>query len=106
MKTKIRSAFCLSLPTLVIASILAACASLAFAQTPAKKGATLAIIGGKLLTVSHGTIENGVLLIVDGKIAAVGESGKVSVPSDATVVDAHGLTVYPGLIDPDTTLGL
>jgi imidazolonepropionase-like amidohydrolase len=28
------------------------------------------------------------------------------VPKDATVIDAHGLTVYPGLIDPDTTLGL
>jgi hypothetical protein len=67
---------------------------------------TLAITGGKLLTVSHGTIENGVLLIVDGKITAVGAAGKVTVPKDATVVDAHGLTVYPGLIDPDTTLGL
>jgi len=75
-------------------------------QSPAKKGATLAITGGKLLTVSHGTIENGVLLIVDGKITAVGAAGSVAVPKDATIVDAHGLTVYPGLIDPDTTLGL
>jgi imidazolonepropionase-like amidohydrolase len=66
----------------------------------------LAITGGKLLTVSHGTIENGVLVIVDGKISAVGEAGKVAVPQGATIVDAHGLTVYPGLIDPDTTLGL
>jgi len=47
-----------------------------------------------------------VLLIVEGKIAAVGAAGKVAVPKDATVIDAHGLTVYPGLIDPDTTLGL
>jgi imidazolonepropionase-like amidohydrolase len=80
----------------------------AAANAPAamKKGATLAITGGKLLTVSHGTIENGVLLIVDGKITAVGAADKVTVPKDATVVDAHGLTVYPGLIDPDTTLGL
>jgi imidazolonepropionase-like amidohydrolase len=81
---------------------------LAAANAPAatKKGATVAITGGKLLTVSHGTIENGVLLIADGKIVAVGAADKVSVPKDATVVDAHGLTVYPGLIDPDTTLGL
>jgi imidazolonepropionase-like amidohydrolase len=71
-----------------------------------KDSGPIAITGGKLLTVSHGTIENGVLVIVDGKIAAVGEAGKVTIPAGATVVDAHGLTVYPGLIDPDTTLGL
>jgi imidazolonepropionase-like amidohydrolase len=76
------------------------------AQPAAANSAPIAIVGGKLLTVSHGTIENGVLIIADGKIAAVGEAGKVTVPTDATVVDAHGLTVYPGLIDPDSTLGL
>jgi imidazolonepropionase-like amidohydrolase len=79
-------------------------------QAPGNKTSTppstLAITGGKLLTVTHGTIENGVLVITDGKIAAVGEAGKVTVPKGATVVDAHGMTVYPGLIDPDTTLGL
>jgi imidazolonepropionase-like amidohydrolase len=74
-----------------------------YAQT---KPGPIAITGGKLLTVSHGTIENGVLIIVDGKISAVGEAGKVTVPAGATVVDAKGMTVYPGLIDPDTTLGL
>ncbi|MGD0891883.1 MAG: amidohydrolase family protein [Terracidiphilus sp.] len=66
----------------------------------------IAITGGKLLTVSHGTIENGVLVIADGKIAAVGEVGKVNVPAGAEIVDAHGLTVYPGLIDPESNFGL
>jgi imidazolonepropionase-like amidohydrolase len=70
------------------------------------KSETLAIVGGKLLTVSHGTIENGVLLVANGKITGVGAADKVAVPAGATIVDAHGLTVYPGLIDPDTTLGL
>ena len=91
-------------------SLLASAAALltipATAQAPVAKSGPIAITGGKLLTVSHGVIENGVLVIADGKIAAVGEAGKVSVPAGATVVDAHGLTVYPGLIDPDTTLGL
>ena len=67
---------------------------------------TLAITGGKLLTISHGTIENGVLVIAGGKIVAVGEAGKVEVPAGAEIVDAHGLTVYPGLIDPETNFGL
>jgi len=66
----------------------------------------IAITGGKLLTVSHGTIENGVLVMADGKIAAVGESGKVKIPSGAKVVDAKGMTVYPGLIDPESNFGL
>jgi imidazolonepropionase-like amidohydrolase len=66
----------------------------------------IAISGGRLLTVSHGTIENGVLLIADGKIAAVGEAGKVSIPAGAEIVDAHGFTVYPGLIDPESNFGL
>jgi imidazolonepropionase-like amidohydrolase len=92
---------CMRLASLLLFPVL-----LASAQTLPKKGAVIAITGGKLLTVSHGIIENGVLLIVDGKISAVGEAGKVAVPSDATIVDAHGLTVYPGLIDPDSTLGL
>jgi imidazolonepropionase-like amidohydrolase len=74
------------------------------AQDAAKK--VIAITGGRLLTVSHGTIENGVLVMADGKIAAVGEAGKVTIPNGAQVVDAHGMTVYPGLIDPETNFGL
>lgn len=74
------------------------------AQAPPPK--VIAITGGKLLTVSHGTIDNGVLVMADGKIAAVGESGKVSVPPGAEIVDAKGMTVYPGLIDPESNFGL
>jgi imidazolonepropionase-like amidohydrolase len=66
----------------------------------------IAITGGKLLTVSHGTIENGVLVIEAGKIVAVGKASEVSIKKGTTIVDARGLTVYPGLFDPDTNLGL
>lgn len=62
--------------------------------------------GGKLLTITHGTIENGVLVMKGGKIAAVGAAGSVSVPGDAQVIDVTGMTVYPGLIDSETELGL
>jgi len=88
------------------ATALAWVALTAHSQTSVKQTGAIAITGGKLLTVSHGTIENGVLVLADGKIAAVGEAGKIAIPAGATVVDAHGLTIYPGLIDPDTTLGL
>jgi imidazolonepropionase-like amidohydrolase len=65
-----------------------------------------AIVGGKLLTITHGTIENGVLLMENGKIIAVGPAGSVKVPTGATIMDAKGMTVYPGLIDAETNLGL
>jgi imidazolonepropionase-like amidohydrolase len=62
--------------------------------------------GGKLLTVSHGTIQNGVLVMEGGKIAALGAAGSVTIPRDARVIDVNGMTVYPGLIDSETSLGL
>ncbi len=67
---------------------------------------TIAITGGKLLTITHGVIENGVVLIEGGKITAVGSAASVKVPKGATIVDAKGMTVYPGLIDAETRLGL
>jgi imidazolonepropionase-like amidohydrolase len=85
-----------------IALALFATATPIFSQQPQ----AIAITGGKLLTVSHGTIENGVLVMAEGKIAAVGETGKVNIPSNAKVVDAKGMTVYPGLIDPESNFGL
>src|SRR5215472_1112119 len=67
---------------------------------------TIVLRGGKLLTVTHGVIENGVLVMQNGKIAAVGPAASVSVPRDAKVIDVTGMTVYPGLIDSETHLGL
>ncbi|HZQ69396.1 MAG TPA: amidohydrolase family protein [Terriglobales bacterium] len=67
---------------------------------------TVVLKGGKLLTITHGTIENGVLVMTDGKITAVGTAASVKVPGGAHVVDVTGMTVYPGLIDSETQLGL
>lgn len=67
---------------------------------------TIAIVGGKLLTVTHGTIENGVVIMTDGKIVAVGPAASTKVPAGAEVFDARGMTVYPGLFDAETHLGL
>jgi imidazolonepropionase-like amidohydrolase len=62
--------------------------------------------GGKLLTVSHGDIDDGVLVMQGGKISALGAAASVKVPRDAKVIDVTGMTVYPGLIDSETSLGL
>lgn len=66
----------------------------------------IALKGGKLLTITHGVIENGVVLMQGGKIAAVGAAGSVTIPPAAQIIDATGMTIYPGLIDSETHLGL
>jgi hypothetical protein len=63
-----------------------------------------AITNAKIVTVSGATIDKGTIVIRDGLITGVGAS--VATPADAVVVDASGLTVYPGFIDTLTSLGL
>lgn len=62
------------------------------------------IRGGTLLTVTHGKIENGSIYIHDGKIAAIGKN--VQAPANATVIDATGKWVMPGIIDPHSHIAL
>src|SRR5829696_7691129 len=65
---------------------------------------TFAIRNARIVTVSGPDIENGTVVIRDGKIEAVGAN--VSVPSGAQTIDGRGLSVYPGMIDAGTTMGL
>jgi imidazolonepropionase-like amidohydrolase len=65
---------------------------------------TVAITGGKVYPVSGPPIENGTVLVRDGKIVAVGAN--VAVPNDATRIDATGKWVTPGLINALTGLGV
>ncbi|CAN5466669.1 amidohydrolase [soil metagenome] len=68
------------------------------------KAGTFAITNARIVTVSGATIENGTVVISNGKIAAVGAN--VSIPAGAERIDAKGLSVYPGMIDAGTNLGL
>jgi imidazolonepropionase-like amidohydrolase len=64
---------------------------------------TNAITGGKVYPVSGPPIENGTVLMRDGKIVAVGKD--IAIPSDAQKVDATGKWVTPGLVNAYTNLG-
>src|SRR5215471_10938863 len=64
----------------------------------------IVIRGGTILTVTHGKIENGSIYIHNGKIAAVGRT--VQAPSSATVIDATGKWVMPGIIDSHSHIAL
>ena len=75
------------------------------AASAASANETVALKGGKLLTITHGVIENGVVVMQNGRIAAVGGAG-TAIPAGAKVIDVTGMTVYPGLIDSETHLGL
>jgi imidazolonepropionase-like amidohydrolase len=74
---------------------------LAAAATPvmtrAQNPSTIFIQNATVLTVTHGNIERGSILIREGKIAAVGADLKA--PEGATVIDATGQFVMPGIID-------
>ena len=91
---------------LIVVLVLAAAALAQSAKKPKEAPETIVLRGGKLLTITHGVIENGVLVMQGGKITAVGPTGSTSVPGEARVIDVTGMTVYPGLIDSETHLGL
>lgn len=60
----------------------------------------VAFVGGKVLTMNgEEIIDNGVVVVEGNKIIAVGERGKVRVPSNARVIDTTGKTIMPGLVD-------
>ncbi len=83
-------------PTVLFA-LFALFASSASAQT-------IAITGGTVYTASGPRIENGTVIIRDGKLAAVGRD--VAIPADAVRVDAAGKWVTPGLIQSEANAGL
>ena len=74
--------------------------------SPVAQEAATALVGGTVHTVSGGTIPDGVVLIRDGTIEAVGTRSEVQIPADAARVEVAGRHIYPGMVDPFTTLGL
>lgn len=70
-------------------------------NTPAP---TYVIRNARIVTVTGADIENGTIVISGGRITAVGANA--SAPAGAQEIDARGLTVYPGMIDVGTSLGL
>src|SRR5687768_264787 len=63
-----------------------------------------AITNARIVPGSGATIARGTIVLRNGLITAVGAN--VPIPADARIVDASGLTVYPGFIDASSSLGL
>jgi len=94
----------LSRPILISAVLVAGFAT-SF-HTPAyAQSRALAIKAGRILTVTNGTIINGVIIVRNGKIVALGKLGEVVIPADAEVIDASSEWVMPGQIDLHAHIG-
>ncbi len=65
----------------------------------------LAIRAGRILTVTKGSIDNGIILVQNGKIIALGSERDVVIPADADVLDARDQWAMPGQIDLHAHVG-
>lgn len=70
----------------------------------AQEGGTFAVRGAMIYTVADGVIEDGTIVLRDGRIIAVGRD--VEIPADAEIIDGEGKHVFPGMIDSFSSLGL
>ncbi len=84
-------------------SLLLAAASLLFADLSMAE--TTAFTGATLYPISGDVIEDGTLVVRDGKIRAVGASAGISIPAGATVVDVSGKVIIPGIVDTHSHVG-
>ncbi len=66
----------------------------------------LAVCGGEVHTVSHGTLPAGTVLVEGDRIAAVGHAHAVPIPPGAEVIDARGCVITPGFVDAHTHAGI
>lgn len=100
-----------SLPLVALLISLFACSahaqqpsSMTVQQTMGGPPGVYVIRNAHIVTVSGPEIENGTIVLRDGKIESVGANANA--PSGAQEIDARGLTVYPGMIDAGTSMGL
>jgi imidazolonepropionase-like amidohydrolase len=90
-------------PIRFCACVLAAGAAFAVAAR-ADAPHIYAITGARIVTAAGAPIASGTVVIRNGLIEAVGEG--IQAPSDAMVIEGKGMTVYPGLIDMGTSIGV
>ncbi len=68
-------------------------------------GKVVAYKGARIHTAAGGPIDNGILVVQEGKILAVG-GPDTQIPADAVTVDLTGKTIIPGLVDTHSHIGI
>ncbi|MDP2577567.1 MAG: amidohydrolase family protein [Candidatus Palauibacterales bacterium] len=67
---------------------------------------TIVLLGGTVHPVSAPVIEDGAIIMSDGRITYVGSRAGVDIPIDSEVLNVAGKHVYPGMIDPVSQVGM
>ena len=67
-------------------------------------GEITAIKADRIDTVTSGVIENGIIVIADGRIKAIGND--IEIPEAAQIIDMRDKTIFPGLVNPSSRIGL
>jgi imidazolonepropionase-like amidohydrolase len=88
----------------VVLVLMMACGLSDLASAQSQPATTYAITHARIFTLSGTAIDDGTLILRDGKIAGVGVG--LDIPAGAQVIDAKGLQVYPGIFDAVTQMGL
>jgi len=70
----------------------------------AAAGDMTVIKADRVETITSGMIENGIIVIEDGRIKAIGND--VEIPETADIIDVSDKTVFPGLVNPSSRIGL
>ncbi|MCK5944414.1 MAG: amidohydrolase family protein [Planctomycetes bacterium] len=83
---------------------LSAAALLGVGAVTAQSARPVAFTNARIHTVSGKVVENGTLVVRNGKIEAVGAD--VTIPAGARIVDASGKTIMPGLVSAWSRAGL
>ncbi|MEO9485599.1 MAG: amidohydrolase family protein [Ekhidna sp.] len=88
----------------ILTGCLIALTVFAFGQISSAETGTFALTNATIETITNGTIQNGTLIVSAGKISDIGTN--ITIPQDAKTIDCSGLTIYPGMIDGGTQIGL
>lgn len=82
-----------------LAMLLSFCSAVPAQEKP------LAFVGAKIILIDGANIEEGVLVVHQGRITAVGAAGATTIPDDAQRIDATGKVIMPGLVDTHSHIG-
>lgn len=61
--------------------------------------------GAEIIPIAGESISNGVLIVENGEITEIGESGSISIPENGVRVDLSGKVIMPGLVDSHSHIG-
>ena len=86
-------------------SFISLFAAMVFVSAAAAQEKPVAFVNARVIPIVGQPIENGIVLIQNGKISAVGDARAVRLSSDVTIIDAKGKVIMPGLIDSHSHIG-